>query len=63
MYKSLERAVLTAIALSAAAWVLFVAVSRQLVAVPVASSPSAAIAQTLDATSRLPVATRTPRSH
>jgi hypothetical protein len=62
MYKSLQRAVLTAIALSAAVWVLFVAVSRQLVAVPAPSSSSVAIAQTLDPTSHLPAATRRLRS-
>ena len=54
MYQSLERAALTAIALSAAAWVLFVAVGRQLVAVPVVPTGSVTIAQTIDTTRRSP---------
>jgi hypothetical protein len=48
MYESLKRAVLTAIALSAAAWALLVFVGRELVEVPVArAAPSPVLVHTV----------------
>jgi hypothetical protein len=51
MYESLKRAVLTALALSAAAWALLVFLGRELVEVPVArAAPSPALVHTVSGT-------------
>ena len=55
MYQSLRRAAFTAIALSAAAWALVIAVGRELVEVPLArAAPTPVLAQTVEMATRPP---------